>query len=236
MIGVSEIFLYSHQLQSQVSYHQSALLSADYHYTVFFRPSLQHLSALCLIIHIGYCSGVLDIVPYVFRHQLFIMGDQGAIGATLDDDIAIIGFSLKFPGEATSAERFWEMLLAGRSAASDFPANRLNLKGHYHPDKSRLDQMPLRGGYFLEEEIDRFDAPFFSISPQEAACMEPQQRYMLETSYRALENGMFHIWMLRIPDPEHLLRVHALTVSWSSWNHHISVLRNPNLGSHRQLH
>ncbi|KAG8162931.1 hypothetical protein KVR01_007409 [Diaporthe batatas] len=83
-----------------------------------------------------------------------------------DDDIAIIGFSLKLPGEATSAENFWNMLLAGRSAASEFPANRLNLN-----------------------DIDRFDAPFFSISPAEAACMEPQQRHMLETSYRALENA-----------------------------------------------
>jgi len=114
----------------------------------------------------------------------------GAVPAS-DDDIAIIGFSLKLPGEATSADNFWDMLLAGRSAASEFPANRLNLKGHYHPDKSRLDQMPLRGGYFLSGDVDRFDAPFFSISPAEAACMEPQQRHMLETCYRALENGMF---------------------------------------------
>ncbi|KAJ0124651.1 hypothetical protein J7T55_005991 [Diaporthe amygdali] len=105
-----------------------------------------------------------------------------------DGDVAIVGFSLKLPGEATSPEKFWDMLQAGRTAASEFPPDRINLEGHYHPDKSRLDQMPLRGGYFLSEKIDRFDAPFFSISPAEAACMEPQQRHMLETCYRALEN------------------------------------------------
>lgn len=49
--------------------------------------------------------------------------------------------------------------------------------------------MPVRGGHFVEEKIDQFDAPFFSITPAEAECMEPQQRGILETSYRALENG-----------------------------------------------
>lgn len=48
--------------------------------------------------------------------------------------------------------------------------------------------MPVRGGHFVEEKIDQFDAPFFSITPAEAECMEPQQRGILETSYRALEN------------------------------------------------
>ena len=38
-----------------------------------------------------------------------------------------------------------------------------------------------------------FDAPFFSITPEEAACLDPQQRGMLEISYRALENGQSEI-------------------------------------------
>ena len=34
-----------------------------------------------------------------------------------------------------------------------------------------------------------FDAPFFSITSKEAASMDPQQRWLLETSYRAFENA-----------------------------------------------
>lgn len=49
--------------------------------------------------------------------------------------------------------------------------------------------MNCRGGNFLTGDLAAFDAPFFSISPAEAACIDPQQRILLETSYRALENG-----------------------------------------------
>lgn len=49
--------------------------------------------------------------------------------------------------------------------------------------------MNVRAAHFLREDITAFDAPFFSITPPEAACMDPQQRGLLETVYRAFENG-----------------------------------------------
>ncbi len=49
----------------------------------------------------------------------------------------------------------------------------------------------VRTGNFLTGDIAAFDAAFFSIQPSEVASMDPQQRIMLETSYRALENGKF---------------------------------------------
>ena len=41
----------------------------------------------------------------------------------------------------------------------------------------------------MKEDLAAFDAPFFSISSAEAALMDPQQRWLLETSYEALESG-----------------------------------------------
>jgi acyl transferase domain-containing protein len=49
--------------------------------------------------------------------------------------------------------------------------------------------LAVTGGHFIEEDLDRFDADFFSMSPVEAAAMEPMQRWLLEAVYRACENG-----------------------------------------------
>lgn len=49
--------------------------------------------------------------------------------------------------------------------------------------------MHVSKAHFLAEDMATFDAPFFSINPNEAACMDPQHRHLLESVYRALENG-----------------------------------------------
>ncbi|KAI1579032.1 Polyketide synthase module, partial [Pyrenophora tritici-repentis] len=102
--------------------------------------------------------------------------------------IAIIGLAFKFPQDATSEAAFWQMLCEGRSASTEFPRDRLNIDAYYHPDEARPSTIPLRGGNFINEDLSKFDAPFFSITPGEAACMDPQHRLMLETTYHALED------------------------------------------------
>ena len=54
------------------------------------------------------------------------------------EDIAIVGFSLRFPQDAVSSESFWTMLLQGRSAATEVPESRFNINAFYHPDPDRL--------------------------------------------------------------------------------------------------
>lgn len=54
---------------------------------------------------------------------------------------------------------------------------------------SDISKVPLKGGHFIEQDLGAFDAPFFSISASEAEAMDPQSRALLETTYRALENG-----------------------------------------------
>ena len=54
------------------------------------------------------------------------------------EDIAIIGFSLRLPQDAVSPESFWNMLVEGRSAATEVPKSRFNINAFYHPDPDRL--------------------------------------------------------------------------------------------------
>ena len=49
--------------------------------------------------------------------------------------------------------------------------------------------MYARGGHFPKENPALVDAPFFSVSPAEAECMDPQQRSLLECTYHALNHA-----------------------------------------------
>ncbi|EHA24700.1 hypothetical protein ASPNIDRAFT_210217 [Aspergillus niger ATCC 1015] len=105
------------------------------------------------------------------------------------DPVAVVGFSLRFPQDATSPQSFWKILQEGRSVTTEVPSDRFNINGFYHPDASRTDTVNARGGHFLKENVAAFDAPFFSMSPGEVESLDPQQRGLLETTYRALENA-----------------------------------------------
>lgn len=53
------------------------------------------------------------------------------------EPVAVIGFSLEFPQDATSPESFWQMLLDGVSASTTIPSERFNIHGFYHADHDR---------------------------------------------------------------------------------------------------
>ncbi|KAI1326775.1 putative polyketide synthase [Xylariaceae sp. FL0255] len=105
-----------------------------------------------------------------------------------EDAIAICGFSFKFPGEAISSNSFWDMLMAKRCATSPFPTSRFQSDGFYS-EKGGLNTIRAPGGHFIKEDLAGFDAEFFSISSMEAASIDPMQRWLLETAFRALENA-----------------------------------------------
>ena len=92
------------------------------------------------------------------------------------EPVAILGMACRFPG-ANNLNEFWDLLVEGRSAISEVPAERWPAQGEAE-----------RYGGFISNCED-FDASFFGISPREAQHMDPQQRILLETSYRAFEHA-----------------------------------------------
>ena len=103
--------------------------------------------------------------------------------------IAVVGLTLKFPQEATDPDGFWRLLVERRSAMTNVPADRFNIDAFRNKGPHNGATIAAQGGHFVKEDPAGFDAPFFSINPAEAASMDPQHRWLLETPYQALENA-----------------------------------------------
>ena len=73
--------------------------------------------------------------------------------------IAIVGMACRFPGDATSPTRFFDMLAKGRAAWSEIPKDRYNVDAFWHPNHGRQGTTASRGGHFMKEDLGLFDAP-----------------------------------------------------------------------------
>lgn len=103
------------------------------------------------------------------------------------EPIAIIGAAGRFPG-APDLDTFWANLLAGRSQIREVPAERWPEDGYYDPDR-RVPGRSYSKWAALLDDVGRFDARFFQVSPLEAEAMDPQQRLFLEEAWTALADA-----------------------------------------------
>ena len=103
--------------------------------------------------------------------------------------IAIVGMACRFPG-ADSIAAFWRLLESGGNAIQEgVPGSGVGRVGALFPDDTGQIGACRFGAYLDLDVLDRFDAAFFRISPVEAQLLDPQQRLVLETSWRALEDA-----------------------------------------------
>ena len=101
--------------------------------------------------------------------------------------VAIVGMACRFPG-AGDLSAFWSLLEAGGNAVQQgVPGSGIGRVGALFPENTGQVDACRYGAYL--DELDRFDAAFFRISPVEAQRLDPQQRLMLETSWQALEDA-----------------------------------------------
>ncbi|MEI7032121.1 HAD-IIIC family phosphatase [Streptomyces pratensis] len=112
--------------------------------------------------------------------------EPAARAAGQADSVAIISMACRFPG-ADDPQELWRLLAAGEDAVCAPPGDRWDPALHDPDPDNPGTAYSLRGGFL--RDIDRFDAAFFSIPPQEAAAMDPQQRLLLRTCWETIERA-----------------------------------------------
>ncbi len=102
-----------------------------------------------------------------------------------EERIAIIGLAGRFAG-APTANDLAAMLEAGRTGVSFFSDRELLAAGI--PASLVADPAYVKARCALDG-ADLFDAAFFSLTPRDAALLDPQQRLFLEQCWAALEDA-----------------------------------------------
>ncbi|WP_165950209.1 type I polyketide synthase [Actinomadura sp. GC306] len=113
---------------------------------------------------------------------------RAAAATIAGEPIAIVGMACRLPGGVRGPGDYWKLLVRGRDAVGEVPADRWDADAFYDPDPHVPGRMNSRWGGFLDD-VAGFDAEFFGISPREAVSMDPQQRILLEVVWEALEQG-----------------------------------------------
>ncbi|BCA97093.1 hypothetical protein TUM19329_34540 [Legionella antarctica] len=106
--------------------------------------------------------------------------------------IAIVGMDARFPGvlqqDVNDISEFWQHLMTQNDAISSIPMERWDNRLYFSENQQQEGKTYATAGGFLNN-IKKFDALFFNISPREAEYLDPQQRLSLETSWHALEDA-----------------------------------------------
>lgn len=140
---------------------------------------------------------IRKLAEYILELKNNIDKEEGEKGMSntndVEEKIAIVGMSCRFPNGGNSLDEFWNVLVQGIDGITVVPSSRWDWKKYYDENKDVSGKMYNNKFGFLSEPVNEFDARFFNISPKEANALDPQQRMLLELTWEAFENGAMDI-------------------------------------------
>lgn len=110
-----------------------------------------------------------------------------------NEEIAIIGYSCRFPGDAWNPEGFWNVLANGMDTVTKIKPDRFEYQNYYSDNPEDEGKMITKHASFIRDDIKKFDNTHFDLSAIEAASIDPQHRLLLEVSWEAMENSALNI-------------------------------------------
>ncbi|EPC8410314.1 amino acid adenylation domain-containing protein [Bacillus thuringiensis] len=113
------------------------------------------------------------------------------------EEIAIIGYSCRFPGGANNPDAFWDILENGIDTVTEIKESRFDKDHYYNENMDKPGKMYTKHAAFLDIPIGEFDNAHFEISAIESSSIDPQQRLLLEVSWESLENAGVNIEKLK---------------------------------------
>lgn len=104
------------------------------------------------------------------------------------EPVAIVGIGCRYPGEVNDLNSFWKTVAEKKDLIGKIPTNRMgDTEFLVDPNRTPGKIVNDKGAYL--NDIEKFDAEFFGISPLEAKHLDPQQRLLLEIAFEAVENS-----------------------------------------------
>jgi phthiocerol/phenolphthiocerol synthesis type-I polyketide synthase E len=99
----------------------------------------------------------------------------------MEHAVAVVGMAGRFPG-AHDVDAFWDNLRHGRCTIARFA------RAAARDERTTGDGVLVEAGGVLDG-IELFDAPYFGLTPREAAVLDPQHRLFMECAVHALEDA-----------------------------------------------
>ena len=135
-------------------------------------------------------SKTKDIINFIPKQRQRFLTGSNTDAKKLEmqnQDIAIIGLSGRYP-MADNINEFWDNLKNGKDCISEIPKERWDNSQYYDEKRDIPGKTYSKWGGFIND-VDKFDALFFNISPREAEITDPQERLFLETVWHTIEDA-----------------------------------------------